>query len=62
MGIDEKKLDEKEILNFEFKKEYMSLHPLVSYGGNYVFESEYVEEKDWEKREYAPKIMVATST
>ena len=37
-------------------------HPLISYGMIYSCKCEYVEEKDGKKREYAPKIMVATST
>lgn len=37
-------------------------HPLISYGGIYDCKREYVEERDGKKREYAPKIMVATST
>ena len=36
--------------------------PLISYRAKSNDSSEYVEERDGKKREYAPKNMVATST
>ena len=55
-------LDKKSINLISQKKAISFEHPLISFGMIYSCEGEYAEDRDGKKREYAPKIMVATST
>lgn len=56
------RIQKKEYSGFQYEKEKMLEDPLISYRTKSNIFSEYVEERDGKKREYAPKNMVATST
>jgi hypothetical protein len=56
------RIQKKEYSRFRYEKQKILEDPLISHRTNSNDFSEYVEERDGKKREYAPKNMVATST